>query len=50
MVQTLVDNLKLLKEKANSKIFDSLNKKLKVIVDQLNSAHDFSMEDLTYLL
>lgn len=50
MIQNLVENLKLLKEKANSKTFDSLNKKLKIIIDQLNSSHDFSMEDLTYLL
>jgi hypothetical protein len=43
-------NLLALKEKTDNNGYDKLNKKLKNIIDELNSSDRQSMEDLGYLL
>ena len=50
MIQGLKKNLLALKEKTDNNGYDKLNKKLKNIIDELNSSEQQSMEDLGYLL
>lgn len=50
MIQSLQKNLLALKEKTDNNGYDKLNKKLKSIIDALNEAEDYSMQDLGYLL
>ena len=50
MIEGLKKNLLALKEKTDNSGYDKLNKKLKKIIDSLDGADQYSMEDLGYLL
>ncbi len=50
MVEGLKKNLLALKEKTDNSGYDKLNKKLKKIIDSLDSSEEHTMEDLGYLL